>query len=158
MIRESTEPARGPFEGQPPTRSGGAWGPIQAGAGPPARRSPRFAQTGGLRLPPRGAATHTRWGSVGASSGRRRAAPRRPAAPSGGSDPHEVGERGGSGRRRAAPRRPAAPSGGSDPHEVGERGGSGRRRAAPRRPAAPSGGSDPHEVGERGGHFSAAGR
>ena len=41
----------------------------EAGAGPPARRSPRFARTGGLRLPPRGAATHTKWGSVGAQAG-----------------------------------------------------------------------------------------
>ena len=37
------------------------------------------------------------------------------AAPSGGSDPHAVGERGGL--------QSAAPSGGSDPHAVGERGG-----------------------------------
>ncbi len=60
------------------------------------------------------------------------------AAPSGGSDPHAVGERGGL--------ESAAPSGGSDPHAVGERGGL--------ESAAPSGGSDPHAVGERGGiHF-----
>src|SRR6478672_8478081 len=42
----------------------------QAGAGPPARRSPRFARTGRLPKPPRGAATHAKWGSVGASSAR----------------------------------------------------------------------------------------
>jgi hypothetical protein len=34
-----------------------------------------------------------------------------------------VGERGGDGRREGPPRARPAPSGGSDPHEVGERGG-----------------------------------
>ncbi len=55
----------------------------------------------------------------------------------------------------------AAPSGGSDPHEVGMRGGvfsppaGAAGLASPdRRRSAPSGGSDPHVVGERGGiHF-----
>jgi molybdopterin-biosynthesis enzyme MoeA-like protein len=49
----------------------------------------------------------------------------------------------------------AAPSGGSDPHAVGERGGLDRAYAgSPQVASAPSGGSDPHAVGERGGiHF-----
>ncbi len=85
-----------------------------------------------------------------------RPAPGRPkpgAAPSGGSEPHAVGERGGD--MISAPGRPkpgAAPSGGSEPHAVGERGGD--MISAPGRPkpgAAPSGGSEPHAVGERGG-------
>ncbi len=45
-----------------------------------------------------------------------------------------------------------APSGGSEPHAVGERGG--HISAAPNRfkqAKAPSGGSEPHAVGERGG-------
>ena len=49
-----------------------------------------------------------------------------------------------------------APSGGSDPHEMGERGGVHveRRAGPPQAARAPSGGSDPHEMGERGGvHF-----
>jgi molybdopterin-biosynthesis enzyme MoeA-like protein len=79
--------------------------------------------------------------------------PKAGAAPSGGSDPHEVGERGGV--NHPPPGRPkagAALSEGCDPHEVGERGGV--NHPPPGRPkagAAPSGGSDPHEVGERGG-------
>jgi len=53
--------------------------------------------------------------------------------------------------RRAAPSGESPPRGGSDPHEVGERGGQGPRRAAPSGESPPRGGSDPHEVGERGG-------
>jgi acetoacetyl-CoA synthetase len=50
------------------------------------------------------------------------------------------------------PKPAAAPSGGSEPHAVGERGG--EAEPAPGRPkpaAAPLGGSEPHAVGERGG-------
>ena len=52
------------------------------------------------------------------------------------------------------PKPGAAPSGGSDPHAVGERGG--ELIPAPGRPkpgAAAAGGSDPHTVGERGGEL-----
>jgi ATP-dependent helicase HrpA len=44
-----------------------------------------------------------------------------------------------------------APSGGSEPHEVGERGGLVTAPGRPKPGEAPSGGSEPHEVGERGG-------
>ena len=48
----------------------------------------------------------------------------------------------------------SAPSGGRDPHAVGERGGVGLSGAGPSQAAsAPSGGSDPHAVGERGGVY-----
>ncbi len=47
-----------------------------------------------------------------------------------------------------------APSGGSEPHAVGERGGIGLSGAGPSQAAsAPSGGSEPHAVGERGGIY-----
>ncbi|MDP2820004.1 MAG: acetoacetate--CoA ligase [Polaromonas sp.] len=45
----------------------------------------------------------------------------------------------------------AAPSGGFDPHAVGERGGGVHGAGPPQASTAPSGGSDPHAVGERGG-------
>ncbi|HOZ93080.1 MAG TPA: DUF3418 domain-containing protein [Ottowia sp.] len=83
-----------------------------------------------------------------------RPAPGRPkpgVAPSGGSDPHEVGERGGLVPAPGRPKPGVAPSGGSDPHEVGERGGLVPAPGRPKPGVAPSGGSDPHEVGERGG-------
>ncbi len=49
------------------------------------------------------------------------------------------------------PQGKSAPSGGSDPHTVGERGGDQRTAGPPQGAKAPSGGSDPHAVGERGG-------
>jgi acetoacetyl-CoA synthetase len=44
-----------------------------------------------------------------------------------------------------------APSGGSEPHTVGERGGDMSTAGPPQGAKAPSGGSEPHAVGERGG-------
>ncbi len=49
------------------------------------------------------------------------------------------------------PKQGAAPSGGSDPREAGERGGHVSAPGRPKQGAAPSGGSDPCEAGERGG-------
>ena len=49
------------------------------------------------------------------------------------------------------PKQGAAPSGGSDPHALGERGGDMSTAGPPQGAKAPSGGSDPHAVGERGG-------
>ena len=72
-------------------------------------------------------------------------------APSGGSDPHAVGERGGEQFSAGPPQGKLAPSGGSDPHAVGERGGEQFSAGPPQGKLAPSGGSDPHAVGERGG-------
>ena len=46
-----------------------------------------------------------------------------------------------------------APSGGSDPHAVGETGGMQFFDGPPLEKLAPSGGSDPHAVGKRGGHI-----
>jgi ATP-dependent helicase HrpA len=51
------------------------------------------------------------------------------------------------------PKAGEAPSGGSGPHEVGERGGESFIAGPPQDESAPSGGSAPHEVGERGGEF-----
>ena len=49
------------------------------------------------------------------------------------------------------PKQGAAPSGGSDPHALGERGGDMSTAGPPQGAKAPSGGSDPHALGERGG-------
>ncbi len=59
-----------------------------------------------------------------------------------------------SARRPAAgpPQGGTAPSGGREPHEVGERGGY-FAAGPPQGGTAPSGGREPHEVGERGGYF-----
>src|SRR5450830_1750522 len=91
------------------------------------------------------------WGSnrpTTKESGRRRAAPRRPAAPPGGSDHTKGGSVGAHNPRR----RPAAQGAASETKRGSDRLSwgsnrpttkeSGRRRAAPRRPAAPPGGSD----------------
>jgi molybdopterin-biosynthesis enzyme MoeA-like protein len=77
--------------------------------------------------------------------------PQASSAPSGGSDPHAVGECGGTERSAGPPQASSAPSGGSDPHAVGECGGTKRSAGPPQASSAPSGGSDPHAVGERGG-------
>ena len=50
------------------------------------------------------------------------------------------------------PKPDSAPSGGSEPHAVGERGGEGMpAQGRPKPDSAPSGGSEPHAVSERGG-------
>ncbi|MCY7305929.1 MAG: acetoacetate--CoA ligase [Rhodoferax sp.] len=60
-------------------------------------------------------------------------------------------ERGGDLSAAGPPQGASAPSGGSEPHEVGERGGDLSAAGPPQGASAPSGGSEPHEVGERGG-------
>jgi isoquinoline 1-oxidoreductase beta subunit len=78
-------------------------------------------------------------------------------APSGGSEPHAVGERGGDVSGAGPPQGAKAPSGGSEPHAVGERGGDVSDAGPPQGAKAPAGGSEPHAVGERGGDVSDAG-
>jgi iron complex transport system substrate-binding protein len=51
------------------------------------------------------------------------------------------------------PKAESTPSGGSEPHAVGEHGGPFLPPGRPKAKAAPSGGSEPHAVGERGGPF-----
>ena len=67
-------------------------------------------------------------------------------APSGGSEAHEVGQRGGKVSAAGPPQGAKAPSGGSEPHAVGQRGGKVSAAGPPQGAKAPSGGSEAHEV------------
>jgi acetoacetyl-CoA synthetase len=60
-------------------------------------------------------------------------------------------ERGGDQFSAGPPQGKLAPSGGSEPHEVGKRGGDQFSAGPPQGKLAPSGGSEPHAVSERGG-------
>jgi len=66
----------------------------------------------------------------------------------------DAGERGGNEFPAGPPQGKLAPSGGSEPHAMGERGGNDEFPAGPPQgKLAPSGGSEPHAMGERGGNI-----
>ena len=66
--------------------------------------------------------------------------------------------RGGTGHAAGPSQGGAAPSGGREPHAVGERGGMGHAAGPSQARPTPSGGREPHAVGERGGIFFQARR
>jgi hypothetical protein len=106
LFRRRAAPRRNvaPSGGSDP-RSGGAWGPVS----PPGRPKAKCSPLGGQR-------PAQRW-SVGACFAA--GPPQGEMRPPRGAETRAAVERGGLFRRRAAPRRNAAPSGGSDPRSGG---------------------------------------